>query len=224
MSHRITCCLLGLVIALAVSFAAAPVAAGEATEAESLLVQDPDNLSLLIRAGNACLAEARAGDGEALKRAEKHLDKALGQAPDDPWVLVLHGSMLALKGRDAMLPIMKMRHVKDGLKEMDRAVELAPMDFGIRYQRGAFCLNLPVIFERAGTAVDDFEQLLMMAEHAPGSVSEGEVLGIKLNLARARMQNGNAGDARSLLEGILAGSPDSASASEAKALLAEIDE
>ena len=222
MSTKIARCLLGLAVVAGAALAAAPALAQDAAAAEARLAEDPDDLALLVAAGRACLAEASVEDGDALKRAERHLDRALAQAPDDPQILAVHGTMLTLKARDATLPLMKMRHVQNGLKEMDRAVELAPMDFGIRYQRGATCLHLPAIFERAGTAVADFEHLLAMAEGAPGSVPPGQVTGIRLNLAQARINNGEADAARLLLESVLAASPDSSAAARAKSLLDSI--
>ena len=193
-----------MLVALAAGIAPAgddaPDSAAPNTEAlEAAVSANPDDVALRVRAGRAWLELARRGDGDAVGKAEAHLDRALELAPDDPQILALSGTVLCLKGRDAKLPVFKMRHVQKGLKKMDRAVELAPMDFGIRWQRGATCLNLPPVFERSGTAVEDFTQLLAMAEHAPQSVPPAQVVEIKLNLARARMAAGESDAARALL-------------------------
>jgi Flp pilus assembly protein TadD len=214
-------------IALAFVTLFAPIAtaveAEEMADIERRLAEDPTNISLIVTAGRAYLNDAQQGEGAAMKKAEELLDRALSLAPDNPQILVLHGSMLALKGRDARLPVMKMRHVQNGLKEMDRAVELAPMDFGIRYQRGAYCLNLPDIFQRAGTAVEDFEQLLKMASQVPDSVSNEEAISIRLSLAQAKLKVGDVEAARSLLETISTEMPGTAYADRAKAILDKID-
>lgn len=202
---------------------AAQATAEDLQEIERRLAKSPADLSLIVAAGRACLVDAQSGDAKALNKAEEYLDKALSLSPDDPQILVLHGSMLALKGRDAKLPIMKMRHVQNGLKEMDRAVELAPMDFAIRYQRGAYCLNLPDIFERAETAVEDFESLLAMAAQSPDSLSTDTVAGIRLNLAQAKLKVGDLEEARELLESVMVLSPGTATADRAKTLLEKLD-
>lgn len=223
MYREISHSLLALAIAVILLHAVTPAHAEQTNDVEQQLAGDPDNISLLLSAGQTFLHEARTGESDLLDKAEKYLDKALSLAPDNPHVLVLHGSMLALKGRDARLPVMKMRHVQNGLKEMDRAVELAPMDFGIRHQRGAYCLNLPDLFERADTAVVDFEHILMMSERTPGSMSNDEIAGIKLNLAHAMIKTGDVDGARELLNGVLADPTGSEYKSKASAMLAEID-
>ena len=212
------------IAAFSLLLAVAVAAAGETPKADGSPDAAAKEIAGLISGGAAALAKARAGDGDALDEAEEYLDRALKLAPDHPEILSLHGMMLTIKGREAMLPMMKMRHVNNGLKEMDRAVELDPMNFGIRYQRGACCLNLPDVFGRAGTAVEDFEHLLMMIEHAPESVPAERAAAVKLSLAQARINAGRADDARALLENFLAGEPDSSSAAAAKALLAGIDD
>jgi uncharacterized membrane-anchored protein len=109
------------------------------------------------------------------------------------------------------------------LKEMDRAVELAPADFEVRYVRGVYALNLPDIFGRAGTAVEDFEHLLRMTAQAPDSLSSEQVAGIRLNLAQAKLRVGDVEDARALLEKVRTDSPGTAYAEQAGVILAEID-
>lgn len=223
MQHKLFLYLIALGVVTVFLSLATSVEAEEIAEIERRLAEDPANVSLIVEAGRACLGDAQRGDKAALKKAEKYLDRALSLAPDDPQTLVLHGSMLALKGRDAKLPIMKMRHVQNGLKEMDRAVELAPMDFEIRYQRGAYSLNLPDIFDRAGTAVEDFEHLLKMATQTPDSLSGEEVTGIRLYLAQAKIKVGDVEEARALLEKVRTESPDTVYADKANAILAGIE-
>jgi tetratricopeptide (TPR) repeat protein len=210
------------VVALLLSITA-PIEAQDTTGIERQPAEDPTNVSLVVAAARACLGEAQRGNGEALSKAEEYLDRALSMAPDNPQILVLHGSMLVLKGRDAKLPLMKMRYVQNGLKEMDRAVELAPKDFEVRYVRGVYALNLPDIFERSGTAVEDFECLLRMAVQAPDSLSSEQVAGIRLNLAQAKLKVGDVEDARALLEKVRTDSPGTAYAEQAGAILAETD-
>ena len=223
MHYKLIYYLIAVTIAAVFVPSATSVEAEETADIELRLAKDPNNVSLVVAAGRAYLENARGGDGAALKKAQEHLDRALTLAPDDPEVLMLHGSMLVLKGRDATLPVMKMRHVQNGLKEMDRAVELAPMNFGIRYQRGAYCLNLPDMFQRTGTAVEDFEHLLTMAKHAPDKLSSEDVAGIRLNLAQAKLKAGRVEEARALLESIRTDMPGTAYASQASAMLDEID-
>jgi predicted Zn-dependent protease len=191
---------------------------------DSLVTASPDDVVLRVIAGQAWLQTAAAGDDTAIARAEAHLDRALELAPDDPQVLVLHGTMLTLKGRQATEPALKMRHVADGLQEMDRAVELAPMDVAIRYRRGTTCLRLPLLFDRAGTAVEDFSHLLAMTEQASERPSAEEIPQLKLSLAEAHRRNGDLADARQLLRALIADSPDSLIAEDASRLLATLDD
>ncbi len=190
------------------------------TRAEAKLDKDPDNLELLLEVGGHYLTLNREGDKDAGKKADKYLKKAVKLAPADCRALTLHGSVLILKGRDAMLPMNKMRHVNNGLELFDRAVTIQPNDFETRFQRANYCANLPGIFNRMGTAVGDFRHLLTMSIHSPDAVEPGYVTYIKLTLARLLDVQNETAEATALLQELIDTPPTEDAPARAEKLLA----
>jgi len=169
---------------------AADPAPADPAALEARLAEHPEDVALMVETGSAWLELAVRGDKKATERAAELLGRAAELAPDSPQILVLHGTALTLKGRDAVLPLMKMRHVQSGLEELDKAVALAPLDVSIRMQRGMTCANLPAVFARADTALADFRQLQAIAERAPGTVPEKLVAEAGRQIARILAERG----------------------------------
>jgi hypothetical protein len=187
---------ISVLFGIAVSFVAGAAFGGDETvlpdpaALEARLAESPKDLTLLVEAGSAWLARAMREEKHATERAADLLGRAVELAPDSAQILVLYGTALTLKGRDAVIPLLKMSHVQKGLAEMDRAVVLAPMDISIRMQRGMTCAKLPAVFARADTALVDFRHLQAMAARVPGTVPEGLVAEAKRQIARILAERG----------------------------------
>ncbi|MCP4545305.1 MAG: hypothetical protein GY835_02425 [bacterium] len=174
---------------------------------EARLAENPDDIDLLLSVGKHYLEAARRGEKGATKMANKLLGHAIDLEPDNPRALLLAGGALIIKGRDATLPMMKMKHVNAGLELLDQVVALQPDDFAARFQRANNCANLPGIFNRSGTAVEDFRYLLGMARQAPEAVAPGYVTHIKLSLAKVLHNRGEKDQAQTLLTELIESPP-----------------
>lgn len=196
--------------------------ADEFSDLEMQLAQDPQNVALMIELATAYQSRGIAGDSEAVKRADEWASRALELAPELPSLLCLHGGIQALKGRDATLPLEKMRHVQKGLVEMDKAVTLAPNDVSVRMTRGGYCLNLPEIFARVDTALVDYQHLVRMGAAMPDALGP-ELRGqVELRLGQAYAKKGDYAAAGAHLSKAVGIAPESKYAAEAQALLEQL--
>lgn len=96
-------------------------------------------------------------NSEALKRAERLLTEILETKPDHVAALVYYGSLLTLKGRDALLPWNKLKYVERGCDKMDKAVQIDPQNINTRIVRAMNNINLPDFFNRLPYCLEDFD-------------------------------------------------------------------
>lgn len=129
-------------------------------ELETKLQQNPNDAATLVLLGRAYHNQGKAGDEDAVEKGFLYLDKALELDPSNALALAYRGSLWTMRGRDAWWPFTKMKHVEKGIDELDKAVEIAPDDVGVRFLRGINSLNLPSMFKRLPTALQDFAYLL----------------------------------------------------------------
>jgi len=137
---------------------------------EGYLKTSPENTQILKKLGIIYHRLAEKGDKKAVKQAESLFKKLLQLEPKNAEVLSWYGSILTMKGRDAWLPFFKIKYVNDGLKEMDKAVKLAPNNITVRMVRAETCLALPEnIFRQTEIAVADLEYLLRLGKEQPNN-------------------------------------------------------
>jgi len=122
------------------------------------------------------------------------------------------------------MPVRKARYVNNGLKEMDKAVELDPNNVSIRMIRGSNSLSLPNFFDRAPTAVADFEYLTKLIEKSPNSFDPDYCAGVYLKLGLAYKKMDKMQKARTSWEKAAAASENSQAAKEALQLLEKTKE
>lgn len=112
------------------------------------------------------------GDVAANQRALALLRELLGPSPDDPRTLAYFGSARLLEARE-MPPLLELYTLSSqGLSALDRAVELAPTDWEVRFLRGMACRHLPGFFNRARQSAQD---LALVAGHAAQAVQTGDL-------------------------------------------------
>lgn len=131
-------------------------------QAEAALEAAPDDPPLLLRVAKLAHNEAAFGGREPRVlegKAEKALRRVLELQPTNAFARALLGSTRTLGARHAFLPTTKIRLVKEGLKEMDLAVESAPEDPQVRFTRAANNLFLPDLFGRKETVLGDLRWL-----------------------------------------------------------------
>ncbi len=214
-----------MVLGLTISF----IAAAKAPEAgpsssriqgmEKLLSAHPDDPRLLLTLGEIYHMKGARGDKDAVKHSKALLEKLVELEPGNATARAWYGSVLTLCGRDAWLPIEKMRLVQKGLIEMDRAVELAPDDVAIRLLRARNGLSLPGVFHRLNTSIGDLEHVLSLQKAHPGTVGPGTLRGVLLELGRAYGKAGDKKKARHCLEELTTRFPRSAEAAQAAKIL-----
>lgn len=129
------------------------------------------------------------------------------------------GSLSAMKGRDASLPLARMWHVQKGLESMGKAVALAPDDLGIRLTRANTCNALPAQFKQAETAVLDCEYVGRLMVQAPSHFPQELVFQTRLLLASSLKKAGRDGEARTILEKLQTEAQGTPFAAQAKELL-----
>lgn len=112
------------------------------------------------------------GDSEAADRAMALLQEFRAAHIDDPLVMVYHGSLLLLRaGRSTSLDE-KAEFTREGLTQMERAVEAAPRNVEVRFIRGMSSVNLPGIMGRRKVGEED---VAWVADRAVEAVEAGEL-------------------------------------------------
>ncbi len=148
---------------------ALPMWAGEdyarrLSELQSQLGTNGTNIQVLLQLGDLCHDEGVQDNPKAVKLAEQYLLKVLELDPINATGRVLYGSTLTMKGRDAIWPPTQISHVKDGNREMDEAVRLAPNDVIIRFTRVNNNFHMPKFLGREEIVKEDLSFLWPMAQ------------------------------------------------------------
>ena len=72
------------------------------------------------------------------------------------------GALVALKGKHAFFPHMKLKWVKRGLAIMDNGLQKAPNDLEALFIHGSTCYYLPFFFRRGDDAQRDFRKIIKL--------------------------------------------------------------
>ena len=128
---------------------------------------------------------AREGDEAAAAGAVERLERYLAQAPEDGEAWAYLGSAYAMRGRDASTIINKMRYTNRGLRHLDRAREIAPGSFVVRFIGANVNAKVPEMFGRGERATADMLALDEIFHAAPSPARARMMVGIYEEL-RAR--------------------------------------
>jgi len=127
---------------------------------EAALQRTPENIDLRYELALHCHAIVqKEKDNDVWERAEKLFQEILAVKPEHVAALVYYGSLLTIKGRDALLPWNKLRYVEQGCDKMDKAVQIAPDNINIRIVRALNNIHLPDFFNRLPYCLEDFENI-----------------------------------------------------------------
>ena len=201
-------------------------AAGKAADAGKADDAEAHRLSMDVR---RAFFRAVQGEPGAMEEALTRLEEVLAEHPQHAEAMVYHGSLKLARSGAAFETGDAQRGMElwmGGLAEMDRAVELAPQDLGVRIPRGATLLfvsreappeQAPALLART---LEDYgfayahqrEHLELISSHA-----RGELL---LGLADAHRRLGHPEEARELFETLAELEPESGYGAEARAQLA----
>jgi len=139
--------------------------------------------------------------------------------PKNSLALVFHGMVYVLKARDTEQLELKGGYVLQGFDLMDKAVALDPYNVTVRMVRGNVCMNVPPMFGRATTAIEDFKHILGMAEARPEAFDATLLSDVHLSLAQTYRATDQFAEARAHCQSIIEIAPKSAAAAQAEQIL-----
>jgi hypothetical protein len=99
--------------------------------------------------------DGRDGDAKATAEAITLLEDIIKAQPTNATALAYLGSSYSLTARDSDTVVNKMRYTNRGLRVLDQAVSIAPDDWVVRLIRANVASNLPALFNRKKTAIED---------------------------------------------------------------------
>lgn len=158
---------------------------------ESQVQQNPNNPKINLNLGKLYFQLARSGKKEYLKKAEKQFSKVIKLQPDNNTALCWSGCVVVIKAKYAWFPPLKGYYVIAGLKKMDKAVKMSPDNIENRQIRGQTCLQIPTMFNRIDTAIEDFDKLYSLVKQTPDRFNADERAQIVYNLGKAYKIKGN---------------------------------
>lgn len=128
----------------------------------------------LVAKGVSLHDKARRGDEHATREALELFKVAHQLDPEDATVRAYYGSALALLGRDAIDPNLKVQNALKGLKLLDQAAKADPENVVVRTLRAYVNSRVPEhFFNRTSVAVQDFAYLAERYEKDPSVLSRG---------------------------------------------------
>ena len=125
----------------------------------------------------------RDGDGAATEQAVAAFTALMAEDPSNAEAIAYLGSSYALTARDASAVVDKIRFTNRGLRFLDQAVVAAPNDFAVRIIRGSVTANLPAMFGRADSTIEDFRTLDQMFSAVQAPTMAPAMIGVYTQLA-----------------------------------------
>lgn len=161
--------------------------------------------TVIFESAKALHDQAREGDEEAAEQAVDAFTNLVKAEPNNALALAYLGSSYAISAREASVVTNKIRYTNRGLRYLDQAVTLAPQNFVVRLIRANVTANLPSMFGRGDTALEDMLLLDQLYSAAPTPRLAGPMLGIYAKLEDAAPKKsdwaGKAAQAKALLAG-----------------------
>ena len=99
--------------------------------------------------------DGRDGNTKAVAEAITLFKQIIKAEPQNAKAIAYLGSSYAISARDSKEVVDKVRYTNRGLRFLDQAVTLAPNDFAVRVIRANVTNNLPELFGRKATAIED---------------------------------------------------------------------
>ncbi len=96
------------------------------------------------------------GELGSIEKGIRCFDRALMLDSTNAVALAYRGSLWTMQARNSWWPPNKMKFLKRGGEELDRAVEIAPDNVMVRLIRGINGLGLPEYADRLQTSLEDF--------------------------------------------------------------------
>jgi tetratricopeptide (TPR) repeat protein len=149
-------------LSLLVGFALAASVYGQdnSKELEQRLKTNPGDESTLMELGRLYHDQGASGDGSAVDKGIRVLNQLLAIDSTNAVAVAYRGALWTMRGRDSWWPPNKLKYMKKGCEELDRAIEMDPGNIMVHLIRGINGLGLPDYAGRLSTSLEDFIVLL----------------------------------------------------------------
>ena len=125
-------------------------------ELEQKLKSNPRDESVLMELGHLYHDLGAAGDGSAVDKGVRTFDQLLTIDSANAIALAYRGALVTMQGRDSWWPPNKLKYMKQGCAELDKAIEMDPGNIMVHLIRGINGLALPDYAGRLSTSLEDF--------------------------------------------------------------------
>jgi tetratricopeptide (TPR) repeat protein len=129
-------------------------------ELEQRLKANPRDESTLMELGRLYHDQGASGDGSAVDKGIRVFDQLLTIDSTNAVAVAYRGALWTMHGRDSWWPPNKLKYMKNGCEELDRAIEMDPGNIMVHLIRGINGLGLPDYAGRLSTSLEDFIVLL----------------------------------------------------------------
>ena len=125
-------------------------------ELEQQLRSNPRDTSVLMELGHLYHDLGAAGDGGAVEKGVRTFDQLLAIDSANAVAVAYRGALVTMQGRDAWWPPNKLKYMKQGCAELDKAIDMDPGNIMVHLIRGINGLALPDYAGRLSTSLEDF--------------------------------------------------------------------
>jgi len=129
-------------------------------ELEQRLKTNPRDESTLMELGRLYHDQGASGDGSAVDNGIRVFDQLLEIDSTNAVALAYRGALWTMQGRDSWWPPNKLKYMRKGCEELDRAIEMDPGNIMVHLIRGINGLGLPEYVGRLSISLEDFIVLL----------------------------------------------------------------
>jgi len=149
-----------IVVLLGLALAGVLYGQDKIKDLERRLKSDPRDQSVLMELGRMYHDRAAEGDGSSVELGLRAVDQLLAIDSTNAVAVAYRGALLTMRGRDAWWPPNKLKYMRQGCEELDRAIGMEPGNIMVHLIRGINGLGLPEYTARLATSLEDFIILL----------------------------------------------------------------
>jgi tetratricopeptide (TPR) repeat protein len=132
----------------------------QSNELEQRLKANPGDEAMLMELGRLYHDQGASGDGGAVAKGIRVFDQLLIIDSANAVAVAYRGDLWTMQGRNSWWPPNKLKYMRKGCEELDRAIEMDPGNIMVHLIRGINGLALPDYAGRLSTSLEDFIVLL----------------------------------------------------------------
>jgi hypothetical protein len=190
---------------------------------QNQLTEQPTNKDVLFKLGDLCHDEGVHDNPKAVVLADNYFKRLIALDPTNALARAMHGSTMTMVGRDAFWPTKRVALVREGNREMDEAVAMAPQDVRVRFARANNNFYMPKFLGREEIVRADLNWLWEQVQaktDIPMDIRQDTALLQGLSLKKRKQT----AEAVQVWRKALEWSPNSAEASDIRSNLAKTNE